>query len=129
MEGALKSNPSGAAAVDAYIAGFSEDVQAILEKVRSTIRKAAPTAEEAIRYQIPTFLLNGNLVHFAAFRNHIGFYPGPSGVEHFKKELSAYEGAKGSVRFPLGKPIPHALIRDIVKFRVAENTDEPKKRR
>lgn len=112
----------GPETIDAYIAGFPEDVQAILQKVRATIRKAAPGADEAIRYAIPTFTLNGNLVHFAAFRNHIGFYPAPSAIAKFRKELSAYEGAKGSVRFPLDEPIPYALIRDIVKFRVGENS-------
>lgn len=114
--------------IDAYIAGFPEDVQAILQKVRTTIRKAAPGAEEAIKYAIPTFTLNGNLVHFAAFKQHIGFYPAPSGIEKFKKELSAYEGAKGSVRFPLDEPIPYALIRDIAKFRAAENAGKAKKK-
>lgn len=112
----------GSETIDAYIAGFPEDVQAILQKVRATILKAAPGAEEAIRYAIPTFTLNGNLVHFAAFKNHIGFYPAPSAIAKFRKELSAYAGAKGSVRFPLDEPIPYALIRDIVKFRVGEST-------
>ena len=107
--------------IDDYIAGFPEDVQKILQKVRTTIRKAAPGAEEAIKYQIPTFVLNGNLVHFAAFKNHIGFYPSPSALKKFAKELSGYEGSKGTVRFPLDQPIPYALIRDIVKFRVQES--------
>ncbi|HEU6440971.1 MAG TPA: DUF1801 domain-containing protein [Microvirga sp.] len=112
--------------IDAYIASFPEDVRAILEKVRATIRKAAPGAEETISYRIPTFTLNGNLVHFAAFKNHIGFYPGPTGIEAFKEELSAYEGAKGSVRFPLDKPIPLGLISKIVKFRVKESLEAAK---
>ena len=115
--------------IDEYIAGFPEDIQAILQKIRTTIRKAAPDAEEAIKYQIPTFTLNGNLVHFAAFKNHIGFYPTPSATGKFSKELSKYEGAKGSVRFPLDQPIPYALIRDIVKFRVAENASKAKARK
>ena len=106
--------------MDEYISLFPTDVQIILEKIRLTIKKAAPTAQETINYQMPTFTLHGNLVHFAAFKNHIGFYPTPSGIENFKKELSAYEGAKGSVRFPLDKPIPYALIGKIVKFRVKE---------
>lgn len=110
--------------IDAYIAGFPEDIQAILQKIRAIVRKAAPDAEEAIRYQIPTFTLNGNLVHFAAFKNHIGFYPTPSATGKFKKELAKYEAGKGSVRFPLDQPIPYALIRDIVKFRVAENASK-----
>ncbi len=106
--------------MDEYISLFPTDVQTILEKIRLTIKKAAPTAQETINYQMPTFTLHGNLVHFAAFKNHIGFYPTPSGIENFKKELSVYEGAKGSVRFPLDKPIPYALIGKIVKFRVKE---------
>ena len=109
--------------IDEYIAGFPVDVQKLLEKVRTTIRKAAPKAEETISYQMPTFTLNGNLVHFAAYRNHIGFYPAPRGIEKFKKELSAYEGGKGSARFPLDKPIPYGLIGRIVKFRVANNLE------
>jgi uncharacterized protein YdhG (YjbR/CyaY superfamily) len=109
--------------IDEYIAGFPRDVQAILEKIRLTVRKAAPDAEETIKYQIPTFTLKGNLVHFAAFKKHIGFYPAPTGIGTFKNELSVYEGAKGSVRFPLDKPIPFALISKIVKFRVKENLD------
>lgn len=107
--------------IDEYVAGFPEDVQELLEKVRATIREAAPDAEEAIKYQIPTFTLNGNLVHFAAFKNHIGFYPAPRGIEAFKDELSAYKGAKGSVQFPFGEPIPYELIGRIVRFRVQEN--------
>jgi uncharacterized protein YdhG (YjbR/CyaY superfamily) len=95
--------------IDEYIAGFPNDVQEILQKIRVTIRKAAPDAEETIKYQIPTFTLKGNLVHFAAFKKHIGFYPAPTGIEKFKKELSVYKGAKGSVRFPLDKPIPFDL--------------------
>ena len=89
--------------------------------MRETIKKAAPNAEETINYQMPTFTLHGNLVHFAAFKNHVGFYPTPTGIENFKKELSLYEGAKGSVKFPLDKAIPYALIGKIVKFRVKEN--------
>jgi uncharacterized protein YdhG (YjbR/CyaY superfamily) len=109
--------------IDKYIAGFPNDVQQILNKVRATIRESAPEAEETINYGIPTFTLKGNLVHFAAFKNHIGFYPTPSGIEKFKKELSVYEGAKGSVKFPLDKSIPYALISTIVKFRVKENLE------
>jgi uncharacterized protein YdhG (YjbR/CyaY superfamily) len=107
--------------IDDYIAGFPEDVQAILQKVRATIRKAAPDAEEKISYQIPTFTLKGNLVHFAAYKKHLGFYPASSGIQKFKKELAVYEGSKGAVRFPLDKPIPFALISRITKFRVKEN--------
>ncbi|MCI0495078.1 DUF1801 domain-containing protein [candidate division KSB1 bacterium] len=101
----------------------------ILEQIRTTIRKAAPDAEETINYQIPTFTLHGNLVHFAAFKKHIGFYPTPSGIEKFKHELSVYEGAKGSVKFPLDKPIPFELISRIVAFRVQENLESAEARR
>lgn len=114
--------------IDDYIAGFPKDVQVILEDLRATIRKAAPEAEETINYQIPTFTLNGNLVHFAAYKNHIGFYPTPSGIAAFKKELSAYEGAKGSVQFPIDKPLPLRLITKIVKFRVKENLERRKRK-
>lgn len=107
--------------IDSYIASFPEETRKLLEEVRETIRKAAPEAEERINYGIPTFTLNGNLVHFAAFSAHIGFYPTPSGIEAFNKELSVYEGAKGSVKFPIDKPIPYDLISRIVKFRVKEN--------
>jgi uncharacterized protein YdhG (YjbR/CyaY superfamily) len=115
--------------IDEYIAGFPNDVQDILQKIRMTIRKAAPDAEEAIKYQVPTFTLKGNLVHFAAFKKHIGFYPTPSGIEKFQKELSAYESAKGSVRFPLDKPIPFDLISKIVQFRVNEDLERAEARR
>ena len=94
-----------------------------MEQVRTTIKEAAPNARETINYQIPTFTLEGNLVHFAAFKKHIGFYPTPSGIEKFTQELSAYEGAKGSVKFPLNKPIPYDLISKIVVFRVKENME------
>ena len=107
--------------IDEYIAGFPDDVREILKRIRTTIKKAAPNAEETIKYQMPTFTLKGNLVHFAAYKNHIGFYPAPRGIEQFKRELSVYEGAKGSVRFPLDKPIPFGLISRIVKFRVKGN--------
>lgn len=112
--------------IDEYIAGFPKDVQEILEKIRKTVRQAAPEAEETISYQIPTFTLKGNLVHFAAFKKHIGLYPTSSGIEKFKNELSAYKGAKGSVQFPLDKPIPYDLIRGIVTFRVKENLERAK---
>lgn len=107
--------------IDAYIAGFPPEIQEILEQIRRTIREAAPAAEEAIKYQIPTFTLKGNLVHFAAFPQHIGFYPTPTGIEAFRDELAVYEGAKGSVRFPLDQPMPFDLISRIVQFRVQEN--------
>lgn len=109
-----------ATGIDEYIAQFPPDVRRKLQQVRAAIRKAAPRAEEAIKYGIPTFVLNGNLVHFAAFKNHIGFYPAPSGIEKFRSELSRYESAKGSVQFPLAQPMPLPLIARIVKFRVKE---------
>lgn len=107
--------------IDEYIATFPRNVQDILEELRQTIRNSAPDAKEAISYQIPTFRLNGNLVHFAAFKNHIGFYPASSAIAHFKKELSGYEASKGTIRFPINEPIPFDLIRKIVKYRVKEN--------
>jgi len=113
--------------IDEYIKTFPEEVQAILEKMRQTIRKAAPEAEEAISYQIPTFKLNGNLVHFAAFKNHISFFPTARGVEKFKKELSQYVGSKGTVRFPLDKPIPYDLVREVTMFRRKENLKKQKR--
>lgn len=124
---AMKTNH--AADIDAYIAAFPPDVQKKLQEIRATISKAAPEAEETISYAIPAFKLNGNLVHFAAFKNHIGFYPAPSGIEAFKKELSAYEGGKGTVQFPLTEPLPHALITKIVKFRVKINLEKGKVRK
>jgi uncharacterized protein YdhG (YjbR/CyaY superfamily) len=116
----VKPAPSSREAVDAYIAGFPPEVQHILERIRTTIREAAPGAEEAIKYGLPTFLLNGNLVHYGAFKDHIGFYPTPSGIEAFTDELSTYRGAKGSVQFPLDRPIPYDLVRRIVQYRVNE---------
>ncbi len=115
--------------IDKYIARFPKDIQAILGKIRKTIRKSAPDAKEIINYGIPTFTLEGNLVHFAGFKSHIGFYPTPSGIEKFKKELSKYEGAKGSVQFPLDQPIPYELIGNIVKFRVKENLERAEAKR
>ena len=110
--------------IDDYIAGFPQEVQQKLEKIRETIRDAAPDAVEKISYQMPTFALEGNLVHFAAFKHHIGFYPAPRGIEAFQEELSAYEGGKGSVKFPLDEPIPYDLIRRIVTFRVKDNLEK-----
>jgi uncharacterized protein YdhG (YjbR/CyaY superfamily) len=118
--------------IDEYIAAFPPEVQAILQKVRMTIREAAPQAAETINYQIPTFTLKGNLVHFAAFKKHLGFYPTPSGIEAFQEQLSGYAGAKGSLKFPLDRPIPYDLIAEITRFRVQENLaragSTPKKR-
>jgi uncharacterized protein YdhG (YjbR/CyaY superfamily) len=113
--------------MDEYIKTFPEDVQDILEKMRQTIRMAAPEAVEAISYQMPTFKLNGrNLVHFAAFKNHIGFYPIPSGIEAFKEELSSYKQGKGSVQFPMDNPIPYELVKKIVIYRAKENLEKIK---
>ena len=107
--------------IDEYIATFPENVQDILEELRKTIRDSAPNAKETISYQIPTFKLNGNLVHFAAFKNHVGFYPTPSAINEFKKELSQYEVAKGSIKFPINEPVPLDLVVRIVNYRVKEN--------
>ena len=115
--------------IDEYIASFPEDVQVILDKIRLTVREAAPEAQEAIKYRMPAFILKGNLVYFAAFKNHIGFYPIPTGIEAFKEELSVYKQGKGSVQFPLDQPIPYDLIRRIVKFRVEENLEKAKRKK
>ncbi len=119
----MENNKSAYTTIDEYIALFPEDVQKLLKEVRRVIKAAAPDAQETINYQIPTFTLQGNLVHFAGFKKHIGFYPTPSATEKFKAELSAYKGAKGSVQFPLDQPIPFDLISEIVKFRVQENLE------
>lgn len=107
--------------IDEYIATFPTEVQDLLQQVRKVISEEAPDAEECINYGMPTFKLNGNLVHFAGYKKHIGFYPAPSGIEKFKKEISKYKWAKGSVQFPLSQPIPFDLIRRITVFRVGEN--------
>jgi uncharacterized protein YdhG (YjbR/CyaY superfamily) len=125
----MKTNPPAPRTIDEYIAGFPKEVQAILEKIRSTIKNSAPGAEEAIKYQMPTFVLKGNLVHFAAFKHHIGFYPVPSGIEAFKDELARYKQGKGSVQFPLDQPIPYELIERIVKFRVSENLEKAQRKK
>ena len=110
--------------IDEYISTFPANVQIILEELRRAIRDAAPQAQEAISYQMPAFKLNGNLVWFAAFKNHIGFYPTSSGIEAFKERLAAYETSKGTVKFPINEPIPFDLIKEIVKFRVKENLEK-----
>ena len=110
--------------IDEYIATFPLNVQDILGELRQTIRNSAPDAKETISYQMPAFRLYGNLVYFAAFKNHIGFYPTSSGISEFRKELSHYGVAKGTVRFPINEPIPFDLISKIVKFRVKENLDK-----
>ncbi len=117
----MRTSSSAATAVDDYIASFPPDVKARLEQLRATIRRAAPGATERIAYGIPTFHLDGNLVHFAGFAHHVGFYPAPSGIEAFRAQLAGYESAKGSVRFPHVQPLPLGLVAEIVGFRVVEN--------
>lgn len=110
--------------MDEYISTFPEDIQIILEKIRKTISQSAPKAQETISYRIPTFKLNGNLVHFAAFKNHIGFFPTSSPRRAFKKELAKYKGGPGTIQFPLNRHIPYTLIKKIVKYRVKENMNQ-----
>ena len=122
----MKSEKNLPKNIDEYISGFPDEIRLLLEEVRKTIRNAAPEATEAISYQMPTFRLNGNLVHFAAFKNHIGLYPAPTGIETFRKELTPYKGGKGSVQFPISEPLPLDLITRIVRFRVGENLKKGK---
>ena len=124
MEKKITAKPANN--IDEYIAGFPKEIQKILQQVRLTIKNAAPVAEEKISYAIPTFTLNGNLVHFAAFKNHIGFYPAPSGTKAFEQELSIYKSGKGSVQFPIDEPMPLDLITKIVKLRIKENLEKTK---
>ena len=114
--------------IDEYIRLFPSDVQELLKQIRQTIKDAAPDATEKISYQMPTFYLNGNLVHFAAYKNHIGFYPASSGIAAFPNEIKAYKSAKGSVQFPIDQPMPLDLIKRIVEFRVKENLKVQKKK-
>ncbi|PGZ85545.1 DUF1801 domain-containing protein [Bacillus sp. AFS029533] len=107
--------------IDEYISQFQPEVQEKLQSLRKTVKEVVPNAVERISYQMPTFALNKNLVHFAAFINHIGFYPGASGIAAFKQELSVYKGAKGSVQFPINDPLPFDLIKKIVKYRELED--------
>ncbi|MEH7351415.1 iron chaperone [Gottfriedia acidiceleris] len=107
--------------IDEYISQFQPDVQEKLQALRKTVKEVVPNAVERISYQMPTFALNKNLVHFAAFKNHIGFYPGASGIAAFKQELSVYKCAKGSVQFPINDPLPFDLIKKIVKYREVED--------
>jgi len=117
----MQPNPAKPTSIDEYIALYPPEVKAILQQVRQTIRAVVPEAEEAIAYGIPTFKFHGNLVHFAAYKKHIGFYPAPSGLEAFKTELANYPGSKGTVQFPLDRPIPYDLIRRITLYRMEEN--------
>ena len=121
-------NRSSSKNIDEYIERFPKHIQVILQKIRLTIKRAAPEATETISYQIPTFKLGGNLVHFAAFTKHISFFPTSSGIAKFKKDLQGYETSKGTVRFPIGKPIPYGLISKITKFRVKEVIEKEKKK-
>jgi len=118
----MNENKTQFSNIDEYIALFPEEIQEILTKIRKIIIENAPEASEKISYQMPTFFLNGNLIHFAAFKHHIGLYPTPTGIDAFKEELSKYKGAKGSVQFPLDQPIPYDLIKRIVIYRVEEST-------
>jgi uncharacterized protein YdhG (YjbR/CyaY superfamily) len=122
----LNQRARKAQTIDEYISMYPPSVQNILEKVRQTIKESAPQTDEAISYQIPTFKLNGNLVHFAAFKNHISFYPTPSGIAAFKNELSGFKLSRGTAQFSIEGPIPYDLIRKIVKFRVKESLREKK---
>ncbi len=107
--------------IDEYIASFPKKIQLILQQLRQAIKESAPDAQEAISYRIPAFKLKGNLVWFAAFKDHVGFYPRASGIAEFREKLSAYEVSKGTIRFPIDRPIPLDLVKEIVKFRVKEN--------
>ena len=115
--------------IDEYIKIFPKDIQKLLGTIRQTIKKSVPVAEEAISYQIPTFKLKGNLVHFAAFKNHIGFYPGSKAIKDFQKDLTKYKSSKGAVQFPIDKPMPLSLIRKIVKHGVKENSRKSLKKK
>ena len=120
----MKTKQKQPTTIDEYIAEFPRDVQPLLEKVRAAIRKAAPKAEEAIKYRMPTYVLEGNLIHFAGYNHHIGLYPGSRPIEEFKDELTQYETSKGTVRLPLDKPIPVGLIGKITKFCVKRNLEK-----
>ena len=113
--------------IDQYISGFPGEIQILLKKVRQTIKVSAPGAQEAIKYQMPTFVLEGNLIHFAAFKHHIGLYPTPSGITRFRKELAKYTTSKGAIQFPLDQPIPYSLIAKITKFRIKEQKEKAKR--
>jgi uncharacterized protein YdhG (YjbR/CyaY superfamily) len=119
----MEQHKPGFGSIDEYIATFPEDIQALLEAVRATIKASAPDAVERISYQMPAFALHGNLVYFSALKDHIGFYPTGSGIEAFKDGLSMYECTKGSVKFPISQPLPLELIGKIVRFRVTQNLD------
>ncbi len=117
----MSDNEKNVNTIDDYISLFPENTQSILKTLRNVIKEIAPQAEETISYKIPTFKLKGNLVHFAAYKNHIGFYPTPSAIQEFKKELFPYEVSKGPIKFPITQAIPYDLIKRIVGYRVQEN--------
>jgi uncharacterized protein YdhG (YjbR/CyaY superfamily) len=125
----MKSQAPKPRNIDEYIAPFLPEVQAILEKIRQTVRKAAPEAEETISYLMPTFTLNGNLIHFAAFKKHIGLFPPVKGDEKLNAEIARYRGEKGNLKFPLDEPIPYTLITRIVKVRVKEQLEKSESKR
>lgn len=120
----MNPDPNQITNIDEYITIYPENIQHLLEQMRKTIRAAAPEATEAISYRLPTFKLNGNLVHFGAFKHHIGFYPAPSGIMAFQEELAPYHVSKGAIRFPIDQPLPLDLVRRIVAFRVQENLNK-----
>lgn len=120
----IKRSPT---TVEEYIQGFPEQIQGIMQEIRTIVKEEAPGTQEKISYGMPTFLYKGILVHFAAYKNHIGFYPTPSGIAKFEEQLKPYKHAKGSVQFPLSKPIPYDLVRKMVRVRVEENSNKMKK--
>lgn len=122
----MKTDPTPTQTVNSYIAGFPPAIQKLLKQVRRTIKAAAPDAEETIKYQIPTYVLKGNLVSFAAYKTHLGLYPIPAGTQKFQKQIAKYKAAKSSVRLPLDQPIPLDLISELVKYRVKENLAKAK---
>ena len=123
----MENQKTSYSSIDEYISSFPEHIQKKLVEIRTIIREQAPEAQEKISWQMPTFYLYGNLVHFAGYAKHIGFYPGANGIATFESEISKYKYAKGSVQFPLGEPLPVELIKKIVKFRVDENIKDRKK--
>ncbi|RKP46264.1 hypothetical protein D7Z26_24600 [Cohnella endophytica] len=120
----MKENKITYESIDEYISTFAPEVQAILQTLREAIKESAPDAKEKISYQMPTFELHGNLVHFAAFKKHIGFYPGASGIDEFKEEAKEFHKSKGTLQFPFDKPLPYDLISRIVKYRTARNIEK-----
>jgi uncharacterized protein YdhG (YjbR/CyaY superfamily) len=121
LKSKFKSDPK---TIDEYINSFDEEIRNLLQTIRKIIKEEAAEADESIKYRMPTFTLNGNLVHFAAFKDHIGFYPTPSPIRAFREELSKYQTSKGAIRFPIDQPLPIPLIRKIVRYRVKENTEK-----